>query len=356
MGPETSTRTAPTSTRVLRPDHSSAPCRQRPHTAPGRVSDFRFQRNGTVAHASPAVAPEAEKKNSECHLCNSLRASKIGKTRRRSIRNSTNPDSIILGRTQSAAACPRGDPFPRTGPLEAGGPRLTPARPGCTCRPEFSRPCAGGTCVPRLPDGARCRPRNCAPTPFNRRAPGSANGFLPAAEHAHSPSPLSREETREPTLDASRLRGVHRTPQARSARSRTCSPPEATAICGSRVPHGRFLVARPVLCRACRRHHSCPVRRGKHARLARLSCTVPVSVSTQATGNDLGRTGLVRQSAVKGSLLRIAHESRNSRCQRTADAAGRALDTASWYDFPLHRLAPAWPFRGQVLLGLKFPT
>ena len=31
------------------------------HTAPGRVSDFRFQRNGTVAHASPRVAHGRQK-------------------------------------------------------------------------------------------------------------------------------------------------------------------------------------------------------------------------------------------------------------------------------------------------------
>ncbi len=165
--------------------------------------------------------------------------------------------------------------------------------------------------------------------------------------------------TFEPNRDASRPSDVHRTPQPRGAPSRTCSLPEAAAVCGSRFctavslwpGHSSFSPA-PA--------RSCPPRCGTHARLAPLSCESPVSVSTQPTGNNTGRAGPVREPTVMGRLRRIAHGSRSCCCQRLADAAGDAPDMASRHEFPLRRPDarvdvpgtgfPAWDFRQVCVL------
>ena len=81
------------------------PCRQRPipHPAGSPVSDFKETEPSHMQVQRSRT--EGKKINAECHLCKWLRASRRGKTRRRSIRNSTNLDSIILGRTLREKFC-----------------------------------------------------------------------------------------------------------------------------------------------------------------------------------------------------------------------------------------------------------
>ena len=102
VGPEISTRPPPTSTCIHRPRHSSSPCRQRPipHSAGSPISDFK---ETEPSHLKVQRSRrKAKGRTPNVILANGYPHQEAG---RRSIKNSTNSDSIIWGRTLTKESC-----------------------------------------------------------------------------------------------------------------------------------------------------------------------------------------------------------------------------------------------------------
>ena len=166
VGPETST--APTSTRIHRPGHSSAPRRQRqvPHPAGSPMPDFEATEPSTMQVHRPRR--KAGRRTPSVISASGCAHQKAG---RRSIKKSTQSDSVVLGRTDSRDTTVSTPDFVLTGLLGQIAVEATTANPP-----------GGGTPPPRIQARRRSSQpiyRTTSRSRSHERSHASSKGILP---------------------------------------------------------------------------------------------------------------------------------------------------------------------------------